>query len=458
MIVAKFGGACVSSGGMFERIAGLLKADRERKAVVVSAVAGVTDALHAALKKPRKESEIAVFVEKLRRQHAELLPPDDKEAREWVEARATKLERLLFGITYTEELTPRTRDLILSFGERLSAAVVAGNVRALGVEATPVEADALGLLCDEEFGNATAKLPETERAAAPKLRNLIEAGQVPVVTGYFGITPEGHIATFGRGGSDYSAAVVGYALKARTVEIWKEVDGFLSADPGIVPGASVLPRLSYDEAAELAYFGAKVLHPRAVQPARERGARLVVKNILRPKEPGTVIDGHAQRNGTIKSVSFTRDLSTLKVFATGGGYREGAFATISGALQKALINIYSATTSQTCVAFLVDSPAVPLAKKVLKPLVDGMVESIEVLPDVALVCAVGEGIGYTKGVAARVFRAVAAAGVNVQLISAGASMVAFHFTVDAVDLEKAVRAVHDEFFGPVDEVRRKATT
>ena len=447
MIVAKFGGNCVSNGGMFERIARILREDRERRTVVVSAVVGVTDAILSFLERPREDADISAFVGRLGSQHLALLPAKDPEAREWLEARATKLERLLFGITYTEELTPRTRDLILSFGERLSAGVVAADLRRQGEPAVAVEADALGLVCDEEFGNATAKLDEVDRRAVPKLRAMIDGGNLPVVTGYFGITPGGHVATFCRGGSDYSAAVVAHALRADTVEIWKDVDGFMSADPRIVPGAFPVPRLSYDEAAELAYFGAKVLHPRAVQPARARAARLVLKNILRPEDPGTVIEAATDVRPTIKSVSYIRDLATLKVYSTGAGYREGAFAAIGGALQRAGVNIYSATTSQTCVAFLIDAAAVSRAQEVLGPLEDGLVESVDVLPNVALICFVGEGIGSTKGVAARVFRAVAEAGVNVQLISAGASMVAYHFTVDSADLERAVRAVHNEFFG-----------
>jgi len=447
--VAKFGGNCVSSADMYRRIAKILQADRARKFVVVSAISGVTDSLVASLAKPREEKEIDHYVAELRRKHLALLPdsPEDSSI-EAIEALATKLERLLYGIAYTEETTPRSMDFVLSFGERLAAQVVAANLGRLGVDARANEADAIGLLADDTYGNASALLDETRARLAPFLRREAQAGHVSVITGFFGLSQEGKTATFGRGGSDYSAAVVAYALELSTIEIWKDVGGFMSADPKIVPEAFPLSELSYDEAAELSYFGAKALHPRSVQPARACGASIVLKNILRPEETGTRIGPDTvDRSGDVKSISYVRDLATLKVFSTGAGRKESLLAEVSTALTDAGTNVYSAATSQTCIALLVDVDGVSRAKKTLARLPPGLIERIEVLPHVSLISFVGEGVGYTHGVAARVFRAVAERGINVQLISAGASMVAYTFTVDDRDLEKAVQAVHNEFFG-----------
>jgi len=449
--VAKFGGACVSKPEMYDRVAGILQADPSRRFVVLSAIAGVTDSLVQTLAKPREEKELDLFLADLKKKHLALLPrvrADHDRTVEAIEALGTKLGRLLYGIAYTEEITPRIRDFVLSFGERLSTQVVAANLRNRGLDAEAFEADQIGLMTDENYGNATALLQETRAHLAPLLRRQEDAGHVSVITGFFGLSPEGKTATFGRGGSDYSAAVVANALDLRTVEIWKDVGGFMSADPKIVAEAFPLSVLSYDEAAELSYFGAKVLHPRAVQPARACGASLYLKNIFRPEETGTRIGPDTvDRSGDVKSVSYVRDLATLKVYATGLGSDEVLLSQSSTALANAGVNIYSAATSQTCVAFLIESDGVSRAKKALSRISNLPLERIEVSPHASLICFVGEGIGHTHGIAARVFRAVAELNINVQFITAGASMVAYQFTVDTKDLEVAVRAVHREFFG-----------
>ncbi len=449
--VAKFGGACVSKPEMYDRVADVVKEGSRRRFVVVSAVQGITDSLVQTIGRPREEKEIDQYLADLRKRHIALLPADHgngERTLEAIDALLTKLERLLYGIAYTEEITPRIRDFVLSFGERLSAQVVAANLRSRGVEAEAFEADQIGLMTDENYGNATALLDETRAHLAPFLRRQADAGHASVVTGFFGLSPEGKTATFGRGGSDYSAAVVAHALELRTVEIWKDVGGFMSADPKIVPDAFPLSVLSYDEAAELSYVGAKVLHPRAVLPARAGHASIFLKNIYRPDDIGTRIGPDTvDRSGDVKSVSFVRDLATLKVYATGLGSDEVLLSRSSTALANAGVNIYSAATSQTCVAFLIESDAVGKSKKALSRIAGLSLEKVEASPHASLICFVGEGIGYSHGIAARVFRAVAELGINVQFITAGASMVAYQFTVDTKDLEQAVRAVHKEFFG-----------
>jgi len=449
--VAKFGGSCVSDPEMYDRMAKAARADPSRKFVVVSAIAGVTDSLVATLAKPRDEKEIDLFIAELRRLHLGLLPrsPGTPDASvETVEALVTKLERLLYGVAYTEEITARTRDFILSFGERLATQIVAANLAKRGVDARAHEADVIGVVTDDTYGNASALLDETRARLAPFLKRQAQAGHVSVITGFFGLSQEGKTATFGRGGSDYSAAVVAYALKLPTIEIWKDVGGFMSADPKIVPEAFPLAALSYDEAAELSYFGAKVLHPRSVRPAQMCGASIILKNIYEPDEVGTRIGPDTvDRSGDVKSISYVRNLTTLKVFGTGAGPKESLLSLVATALADAGINVYSAATSQTCIAFLIDADAVSRGKRLLTRLPAGIVERIETSPHASLIGFVGEGLGYAHGVAARIFRAVAERGINVQLISAGASMVAYTFTVDNRDLEGAVQAVHREFFG-----------
>jgi len=426
--------------------------EKDQKIVVVSAASGVTNQLKDFIASQKSEKEIDDFLIALRERHLAMLPGEGagsrKEAVEMIEAKMTKLERLLYGVTYTEELTPRTRDLILSFGERLAAIVVASRLSSKGLDAVPMEADALGLVTDDNYGNAVAALSECVKNMGPTLESALKKGLVPVITGFFGITKDGHVATVGRSGTDYSAAVVAYATGANPIEIWKEVDGFMSADPKIVRNAFQIGKLSYEEAAELAYFGAQVLHPRAVHPARLKNMQIVIKNLYSPESPGTLICNDRQaREDVIKSVSYVPNVATLKVYDTGAGYKSGFLSDIASCLSREGINLFSATTSQTCVAVLIDEGDVAHAKKAIKSIIGNVGESFEIDPGHALVCTVGEGLGRTKGVAARVFRAVASKNVNVDLISAGASTVAYHFTVDRKDLSKAVEAIHGEFFG-----------
>ena len=452
MKVIKFGGTCLGAEDALQRVVKVVKDDKEEKIVVVSAASGVTNSLREFMSKPRNEKQIDDFLLTTKLRHVDMLPKKDgsnrKEALEMIESKITKLERLLYGITYTEELTPRTNDLILSFGERMMAIVLASKLEHVGLNAVPMETDALGLVTSEHHGNAIALLDKCEKNMGQTLDNAVKKGIVPVVTGFFGITETGHVTTVGRSGTDYSAAVVAYATNSRPVEIWKEVDGFMSADPKLVKDAFQIDRLSYEEAAELAYFGAQVLHARAVQPAKLKGIDIVIKNLYKPESPGTIIGGSRQaRKEIIKSVSYLSNMATLKVYDTGAGYKSGFLADISASLSRFGVNVFSAATSQTCVAILIDENDVPGAKKALKSIIGGAGESFEINPGVALVCTVGEGFGYTKGVAARVFKAVAAKSVNVDLISAGASMVAYHFTVDRKDLKNTINAIHEEFFG-----------
>jgi aspartate kinase len=391
--VMKFGGTCLGTEDALDRVSEAVRSEKDRKVVVVSAASGVTNALKDFMSKPRQ-------------------------------------------------------DLILSFGERLSAIIVSARLVAHGVDAVPMETDALGFITNDQHGNAVALLDQCEKNMGATLQSAANKGLVPVVTGFFGITQDGHVTTVGRSGTDYTAAVIAYATDARPVEIWKEVDGFMSADPRLVKDAFMIETLSYEEAAELAYFGAQVLHARAVQPARLKGIEIIIKNLYTPDSPGTTIgNGKLARKDVIKSVSYVPKVATLKVYDTGAGYKSGFLADITKCLSEEEVNIFSATTSQTCVAVLIDETQIPQAKRAIKGVIGGVGESFEITPGVALVCTVGEGLGYTEGVAARVFRAVAAKKVNVELISAGASTVAYHFTVDHKDLKKTITAIHREFFG-----------
>lgn len=453
MKVMKFGGSSLKSGEAMKRVCKIISSDSELKVVVVSALSGVTEELIQFISQLRKEDEIEAFIKGMEDKHIALLTDSvdsetiQKEASAKIKDKLTRLERALYGFVYLEELTPRTKDLIQSLGERLSVIVVAASLQDMGVKAVAIDADELGIITDGVYGGASAVLDATAKNICPRLRHMFDRGETPVVTGFFGRTIEGHVTIFGRNGSDYSAAVVANALNADSLEIWKDVDGFMSVDPKIVKEAVPIDSLSYDEAAELSYFGAQVLHPRTVEPARMKNITIYVKNVFRPELRGTAIKpSGVQKVQGIKSISFMKNMSIIKIYGAGAGTKTGVISEISSKLTDAGVNIYSAATSQTCVAFLIAKHDLTMAQRALEASKKGVIERIETTDDVALLCVVGEGLGYEKGIAARVFTAVAKEGVSVNMISAGASLVAYHFTVDKKDLERTTKAIHVEFF------------
>jgi bifunctional aspartokinase / homoserine dehydrogenase 1 len=452
--VMKFGGSSLTTGQSMLRIGEIIAAEKEDKVVVVSAVSGITESLIQFISQTKSENEVIGFIQRLRETHLRLISDsvfdrhqrDDANAR--INEKLVKLERMLYGISYLEEVTPRTKDFVQCYGERLSAIVVSAMLRDRGVDAVPIDADELGIITDGVYGAAIADLEQTQENIRDRIMIMFGSHQVPVVTGFFGRAPDGSVTVFGRNGSDYSAAAIANAISAGSLEIWKDVDGFMSVDPKIVPKAIPIPQLSYEEAAELAYFGAKVLHPMTVVPARAKDIVIVIKNVYRPDLPGTSVSKSTPEDeAVIKSISCMKNLGIVKIFAEDTGYRSGFLSQLSRRLNEAEVNILSVATSLTCVAMLVDRKDLKAAKHALESEKQSGIVRIETSEDIALVCLVGEGIGYTRGVASRAFNAVAAEGINIGLISAGASLVAYHFTVNKDDLEVATKAIHKEFFG-----------
>lgn len=450
--VMKFGGSCLKNAdGLYKMLN--LSNDEKKLTVVVSALSGVTDRILETVTKRLSEKSIISLISFLRERHISLLSeissgPVMEDGRMAIERLLKNMERLLYGVYYTRELTPRTKALLLSFGERLSARVISSAFNYSGRDSRVFESDALGLVTNTDYVSATADLQQSKRIAGRKLRASISSGHLPVVTGFFGRDPRGNITLLGRNGTDYSAAIVAYALDSRRLVIWKDVDGFLTADPTLVPQAKLIDEISYDEAAELSYFGAEVLHPKAVDPARLGNITIRIRNIANPDSEGTLItSSKRQTMGIVKSVSCLKDLGIIRAYVTGGGYTSGTISGISGHLGSAGVNIISATTSQTCIAFLLRSEDMELSAETLSGIISRGLDKIETEYDVALLCAVGEGLGRTRGIAAKVFGAIATAGVNVGMMSAGASTAAYHFTVSMNDLAEAAKAVHHVFFG-----------
>ena len=455
MKVIKVGGGCLKDSRTIEEIVSLMAARGQGHVFVVSALNGITDRLldgmTAALE---NEAAIPRLMENLRIRHhrvARRILGGQSRLNAYgrnLDDGLSRLERFFYGLNFTRESTPRLTDVISSYGERLSAQLLTAALRSRGLAAAHRLPHEIGLITDGKFGDATADLKQTGRNFQRHLLPLLTEDKTLILPGFFGVSPTGDITTFGRGGSDYAAAVTAVALEAEVLEIWKDTDGFMSADPRMVPEADLIPVLSYEEAAELAYFGARILHPRTVEPVRRCKMKIIIKNTLAPDAPGSEIRARSPRSGAIvKSVAHDCDIGILKVHASGVGARPGILGQVATAVAEQGINIKSVVTSQTCISLLLASRDLAGARDALTRLRPRPFRKTETLKDVALIGIVGDGIQNQPGVAARCFSAVADCGVNVEMISFGPSKAALYFLVRKKELDRGVNAIHSTFFG-----------
>ncbi|MCP4689631.1 MAG: aspartate kinase, partial [Desulfobacterales bacterium] len=423
MKVIKIGGGCLNGKKTISRIVDLIAERGKGQIFVVSALYGVTDVLIDSMASAiEDEDNIPKIISKLKAKHVNI-------ARHMITGRDVmrnfqkdlnktlgKLERLYYGLNFTRELTPRMVDIISSFGERVSALLLTSVLRGKGVQAAYRLPHKIGMVTDGKFGDATADLKATGQNLERHLRPLLKEKMIVFIPGFFGVSKEGDITTFGRGGSDYSAAAVAAGIKAEALEIWKDVDGFMSADPKCAPNARLIPVLSYEEAAELAYFGAKILHPRCVEPVRRKKLNIEIKNTLNPDAQGSLITARGPRyKNVIKSVAHNTDIGIIKVHASGVGARPGILALTAGQLTESGVNIKSVVTSQTCISLLLARNDLETGRQALMKIKPRPYRRLEIVKDVALVSIVGEGLLQRKGIAARCFSAVAESGVNVEM-------------------------------------------
>ena len=450
----KFGGGCLSSASDFLRLVDIVKEEKKGCALVVSAINGITNELikGIALAIDNEES-IEGIILRIREKHYRIINEILTKAslsevvKNTIDCKIKKLERLLYGVAYTEEVAEPVRTSILSFGERLAAILVAGVLENFDLSAQAFEADNLGIITDNCFENATAKMAVVRENFRETLTPKIADGIIPVITGYFGCTENNKITTFGRNGTDYSATIVACGLDADQIILWKNVDGFMSADPRMVKEASKIERLSYYEAAELAYFGAKILHPRALEPLLNSKTNLTIRNFSNPRNTGTTILSKFEKNcSSIKSVTYNNDISVLRIHGPGVGFKPGIIGDIGNLLSKVGVNIYSIITSQTCINLLINPRDLQKSYKIITELVGDIIQNITLEKDISLIAIVGEGLLRTTGLAAKVFTAVAQRGINIEMISAGASEIAYYFIVKEKRVKETVQAIHHCLF------------
>ncbi len=434
----KFGGSSVATSERIRNVVEIVKGRLPRKPVlVVSAFRGVTDELFKLGEEAVKGQ--APTVDRIRQRHEETAKEMGLEPG-LLKNEMAELEVLLKGISLVKELTPRTLDYVVSFGERFSTRIIAAFFNKAGVPAEQHDAFDIGLLTNDEFGGAQP-LPEAD---AEIKRHITRMTKLPIITGYVGKTKNGDITTLGRNGSDYSATIIGAAIDAQEIEIWSDVDGIMTADPRLAPTAKAIDSLTFAEASELAYYGGKVLHPATITPAVRKRIPVRCLNTFKPDHPGTPIMAEAKsaQKGP-KSIAHNLHNLILTISTPRMLQGHGFLAKIFDIFARHKISIDMVSTSEISVSVTLDSNRnLEAAVADLKAFADVTVEK-----DKAIICVVGEGLGSTPGIAADTFQALKEAGVNVLMISQGASKISIGFVVDDADCPKAVQALHRKFYG-----------
>ncbi|HZT40040.1 MAG TPA: lysine-sensitive aspartokinase 3 [Bryobacteraceae bacterium] len=441
MIVMKFGGTSVESASAIERVAGIVKARVHRRPVVVVSAMGKTT---------NRLLDIASHAVNGRRDEAlrELLALRDFHLREsgmerTVDEHFQELTELTKGLAILGELTPRSIDAISSFGERLSSLIVANHFEKLGINAVHVDSRKL-IVTDNRHTQAAPLFAETYMRLADCLPKLA-SDRVVVMGGFIGSTLEGVTTTLGRGGSDFTASIVGAGIGAEEIQIWTDVDGMLTADPRILPGGHRVRVCSFDEAAELAYFGAKVLHPATVLPAVEKNIPVLILNSRRPDVEGTrIISGHVHSTNVVKAIACKKDIVLVNIHSTRMLMAHGFLHRIFEIFDRHETAVDMIATSEVSVSLTVDNArALDAIRRELEQFAEVSIENGQ-----SIICLVGENIRHTPGVAARVFTALG--NINVRMLSQGASRLNISFVVTTGDLQPAVKALHDEFFAELD--------
>jgi aspartate kinase len=437
MIVMKFGGSSVSDADRIRRVAGIVRARlKERPVVVVSAMRGITDDLLALAQEALGGDERRL--EKIRQRHLKTCGELGVDPA-ILQDNLNELAVLTKGISLVKELTPRTLDYVAGFGERLSVRMIASAFSKLGLPAAAHDAFDVGMLTDDNFGGA---MPVPE--AFDELRRLIPTGgPTPVITGYIGKSRRGDLTTLGRNGSDFTASIVGAALRVAEIQIWTDVDGVMTADPTVVPEARPIDRMTFQEASELAYYGGRVLHPSTIAPAIERNISVRVLNTFKPEHPGTlVVAEDPGRPAGPRAVAHKKNQIVVSITTPRMLMGHGFLARIFEVFGRHKIVINMVSTSEVSVSVTTDSPErLEAAVRELRQFAEVTAE-----PDRAIVCVVGEGLRTTPGIAAKVFGAVREAGVNVLMISQGASKINLAFVVTNEDAHPTAAALHRAFF------------
>ncbi len=459
MRVLKFGGSSVGTPERISSVIDILSEYRQRKirfAVVSSAFQGVTDGLIAVSKKAvnRDETYRKGFANlKELHLHAVDILVHDKNADELkskVNLLLNELEEILHGIFLVKELTLRTLDFVMSFGERLSCTIIAGAMNERGIDSESLDSRTI-IKTDDNFGNAKVNFELTDKNIS---EHFAKHKKIQIVTGFIGSTDKGETTTLGRGGSDYSASIIGAALNAEEIEIWTDVDGILTADPRKVSDSYSLNAVTYEEAMEMSHFGAKVIHPPTMKPALIKKIPIRIKNTFNPSFEGTLIaESEQETSFSVKGISSIDDITLLRITGSGMVGVVGVASRIFGALARASVNVILITqaSSEHSVCFAVLPQHGKQSKKIIEEefkweIRDGMIDEVIVEPDVSIIAVVGENMRHTPGISGKVFRALGKNGINIVAIAQGSSELNISLVIPKADLKKALNVLHNSLF------------
>ncbi len=456
-LVMKFGGTSVGSVRAIQqvgKIARNAKTEWKNVAIVVSAMSGVTDKLLNGAKGAAAgdDSSLERTASELREKHLSALhelAPSAVREREIIASLLTEFVSLCRAIHVLGEASPRALDAIASLGERMSASLVAAALNEAGIPAKAVDTREV-VVTDNVYQSASPDMEATRLRAEGVIQPLFAAGQIPVITGFIGASQEGVVTTLGRGGSDFSGAIFGVVLEAQEIWIWTDVSGVMSTDPRIEPSARTLSEVTYKEISELAFYGAKVLHPKTIRPALEHGITLWVKNTFAPESASTrIIEDENGQKGNIRAVTAIRGQCLLTVEGRGMLGVPGIAARLFTAVarSKTSIVMISQASSEQSICFVVPYAARRIVAGALEDefrqeIARRDIDRISVSDDCAIVTVVGAGMRSTPGIAGRVFSAVGAENVNVIAIAQGSSECSISLVVDGQEADTAIRAIH----------------
>jgi aspartate kinase len=461
LLVMKFGGTSVGSADRIKAACDLIVAEGAKRPLVavVSAMSKITDLLLDTTRHAEGDDQAGINrnLEQLEARHfaaaADLVPASElNRVRTELSEIIADFRRIVSGIQMLGHRPPRAVDEAIAVGERLSALMVAEHLRSRGVAADAVNAIEV-VVTDAVFNNASPLMEQTAAKAKARLVPLLEVGNIPIVTGFNGATPDGRPTTLGRGGSDFSASILAAALDAAELWIWTDVDGIMTADPRLVPEARVLREVTYSEAAELAYAGAKVLHPRTLAPLVERKIPVWSKNSFKPEVPGTrIVSALAAGNTGARAVTSMSNVALVSLEPAGSGVGGvHIMARALDALDSANVEVLAISSSsyRQSFCFLVRVSELEAATQAIEAalaleLAHGYIHAIDVDSDVGLLAVVGEGMRGFSGIAGRIFTAISRENVNIIAIAQGSSELTISIVVRRAGLEQAVRAVHTE--------------
>ncbi len=443
--VAKFGGTSVQDAEAINRLLKIIKGKNEQVVVVVSAMATITDTLVEIVDNLRAGNDAAALdllnsIFKLHTKTVEDLHLNNSTL-EYLDNERSEMEQLIKALHTLGEVSPKSTDIIISFGERLSSFIIAEAMKTYGLDVMLFESQSI-IRTDSNISVAEVDFKATNKLINKLLLPAFDKHKIIVCAGFIAKDKSGNITTLGRGGSDYSAAIIAAGINADRLEIWTDVSGIMTADPRYIKNARIIKELTYPEAAELAYFGAKVLHPKTIQPAIKEKIPVYVRNSSRPEHSGTKIVAQGRKKKILKAIAFRKNITVVNITSNIMHAPHGFLKSVFDVFDKYKTAVEVVTTSEISISLAIENVQnLPKIKNELRKIAD-----INIMKNYGVVCAVGEGIRDAAGVGARFFGVLK--GINISMVSIGASEVNISIIVKAQDIQQAVELLHNEFFVP----------